>query len=69
MGVVEKVKSYIGAYNATDIRSLLHSDHEQISALTEQISGDESKRHQLRHESLRQLRFRRRLPHRSSSFS
>ena len=48
MSVVEKVKSYIGAYNATDIRSLLHSDHEQISALTEQISGDESKQKRVR---------------------
>lgn len=43
MSVVEKVKSYIGAYNATDIRSLLHGDHEQISALTEQMTSDDSK--------------------------
>jgi hemerythrin superfamily protein len=43
MSVVEKVKSYVGAYNASDIRSLLHADHEQISALTEQIVSDESK--------------------------
>ena len=42
MSVVEKVKSYIGAYNGTDIRSLLHADHEQISALTEAISSDTS---------------------------
>jgi hemerythrin superfamily protein len=43
MSVVEKVKSYIGTYSATDIRSLLHADHEQIRALTEQMSSDESK--------------------------
>lgn len=43
MSVVEKVKSYIGVYNGTDIRSLLHADHEQISALTEQMSSDESR--------------------------
>ena len=41
MSVVEKVKSYVGAYNASDIRSLLHADHEQISVLTEQIVSDE----------------------------
>jgi hemerythrin-like domain-containing protein len=43
MSVVERVKSYIGAYSATDIRSLLHADHEQFSALTEQMAGDDSK--------------------------
>jgi hemerythrin superfamily protein len=43
MSVVEKVKSYIGAYDSTDIRSLLHADHERISALTEQIGSNESK--------------------------
>lgn len=48
MSVVEKVKSYIGAYSATDIRSLLHADHEQISALTEQISSDESRQKRVR---------------------
>ena len=48
MSVVEKVKSYIGAYNATDIRALLHADHEQINALTEQINSDESTRKRVR---------------------
>ena len=48
MSVVEKVKSYIGAYYATDIRSLLHADHEAISALTEQMSSDESKQRRVR---------------------
>ncbi len=43
MSVVEKVKSYIGVYSSTDIRALLHADHEQISALTEQMSSDESR--------------------------
>jgi hemerythrin superfamily protein len=48
MSVVEKVKSYIGAYNSTDIRSLLHADHEQISALTEEISSDASTQKRVR---------------------
>ena len=48
MSVVEKMKSYIGAYSATDIRSLLAADHEHISALTEQISSDESKQKRVR---------------------
>ena len=48
MSIVEKMKSYIGAYSATDIRSLLHADHEQISALAEQISGDDSKQKRVR---------------------
>lgn len=43
MSVVEKMKSYIGAYGATDIRSLLRADHEQIRALTEALCDDESK--------------------------
>jgi hemerythrin superfamily protein len=42
MSVVEKVKSYIGIYYSTDIRALLHADHEQINALTEEISSDAS---------------------------
>ena len=48
MSVVEKMKSYMGAYSDTDIRSLLHADHEQISALTEQITSDESKQKRVR---------------------
>lgn len=48
MSVVEMMKSYIGAYSATDIRALLHADHEEISALTEQMSSDESKAKRIR---------------------
>lgn len=42
MSVVEMMKSYMGTYSATDIRSLLHADHEEISALTELMSSEES---------------------------
>ena len=48
MSVVEKVKSYIGVYNATDIRSLLHADHEQLSELTKEISSDASTQNRVR---------------------
>src|SRR5512144_839036 len=48
MSVVEKVKSYVGVYSATDVRSLLHADHEQINALTDQIASDESKEKRVR---------------------
>jgi hemerythrin superfamily protein len=48
MSIVGKVKSYVGAYSVTDVRSLLHVDHEQISAVTEQISSDESKQKRVR---------------------
>jgi hypothetical protein len=48
MSVVEMVKSYMGAYNATDIRSLLHADHEQIKALAEQISSEDSRQKRVR---------------------
>ena len=48
MSVVEKVKSYIGSYTSTDIRALLHADHEQILELTEQISSDESTQRRVR---------------------
>ena len=40
MSVVEKVKSYIGVYSPTDIRSLLHADHEHLRTLTEEINSD-----------------------------
>ena len=40
---MEKMKSYVSAYGDADIRSLLHSDHEQFRVLTEQMAGDESK--------------------------
>lgn len=43
MSVMEKMKSYAGAYSDSDIRSLLHSDHEQFRVLTEQMASDESK--------------------------
>ena len=48
MSVVERVKSYIGVWNSTDIRSLLHADHERISALTEQMSSNESRQKRVR---------------------
>ncbi len=48
MSVVEKVKSYIGVYTDTDIRSLLHADHEQLSALTKEISSDASTQKRVR---------------------
>ncbi len=48
MSVIEKVKAYIGVYNSTDVRSLLHEDHEQISALTEEMSSDESRQKRVR---------------------
>ncbi len=48
MSVVEQVKSYIGAYDSADIRSLLHEDHKQITALTEEMSSDESKQKRVR---------------------
>lgn len=48
MSVVERVKSYIGVYSATDIRSLLHADHEQFSALMEEIGSDASTRIRVR---------------------
>lgn len=48
MSVVEKVKSYIGNYNVSDIRSLLHADHEEINALTEKMTSDESKQKRIR---------------------
>ena len=48
MSVVEKMKSYIGVYNSTDVRSLLHEDHQQISALTEEMSSDESRQKRVR---------------------
>ena len=43
MSVMEKVKSYVGAYGDSDIRSLLHSDHERFRVLAEQMASDESK--------------------------
>jgi hemerythrin superfamily protein len=48
MSVVEKVKSYIGVYDGSDIRALLHADHEQIRALTEEISSDASTQKRVR---------------------
>ena len=48
MSVLEQVKSFIGVYDSADIRSLLHEDHEQISALTEEMSSDESRQKRVR---------------------
>jgi len=48
MSVIEMMKSYIGTYSSTDIRSLLHADHEEINALAEQMSSDESKSKRIR---------------------
>ena len=48
MSVVERVKLYIGAHSATDIRSLLHADHEEFSELTARICSDESKQKRVR---------------------
>lgn len=47
MSVIEKMKSYVGAYADTDVRSVLHRDHEQFRSLTEQMAGDESKQKRL----------------------
>jgi len=56
MSVVEKVKSYVGVYSDTDIRSLLHADHERIKELTEQMASDESTPKRIRaFESLKPL--------------
>jgi hypothetical protein len=43
MSVMEKVKSYVGAYSDEDVRSQLHRDHEEINALAKMIAGDESR--------------------------
>ena len=48
MSVVDKMKSYIGVYSSTDVRSLLHQDHEQIRELTEEMSSDESRQKRVR---------------------
>jgi hemerythrin superfamily protein len=48
MSVVERMRSYIGTYDSTDIRSLLHGDHEQIRALTEQMCSEEPKQQRVR---------------------
>ena len=43
MSVMEKVKSYVGAYSDEDVRSVLHRDHEDINELAKVIASDESK--------------------------
>src|SRR5512144_1262765 len=48
MSIIEKARSYIGAYSAADIRSLLHEDHERIKALTERLTDDESRQKRVR---------------------
>ncbi len=48
MSVVEKMKSYIGAYGENDVRSLLHADHEEFKSLLKQLNSDESKERRIR---------------------
>lgn len=42
MNVVEKVRSTLGAYADTDVRGLLHADHERILELSEELAETES---------------------------
>ena len=42
MNVFEKVRSTIGAYPDTDVRGLLHADHEQILKLSKELADTES---------------------------
>jgi hypothetical protein len=44
MSVLEKVKSYVGAYSDTDIRSILAADHDEIQDLANQMAAAESPR-------------------------
>jgi hemerythrin-like domain-containing protein len=41
MSVIEKVKSYVGVYGATDVRTLLHDDHKDIQANLDVMASDE----------------------------
>jgi hemerythrin-like domain-containing protein len=43
MSVLEKVKSYVGAYGIEDVRSLLHDDHEELKELITVMASDEPK--------------------------
>ena len=42
MNVFEKVRSTLGAYPDTDVRGLLHADHEQILELSKELAETES---------------------------
>jgi len=42
MNVFERVRSTLGAYPETDVRGLLHADHEQILALAKELAETES---------------------------
>ena len=48
MSVMEKMRSYVGAYGETDVRAILHADHEQFEELTEKMSGDGNKADRVR---------------------
>ena len=41
MSVLERVKSYVGVYGPTDVRSMLHIDHKEIQAFTQTMASDE----------------------------
>ena len=42
MSVLEKVRTYVGRYAATDIRALLSQDHDEFKELLKQLTSDES---------------------------
>jgi hemerythrin-like domain-containing protein len=42
MSVLEKVKSTLGAYSQTDVRSLLHADHQRILELAKELAETDS---------------------------
>ena len=42
MSVLEKVRTYVGGYAATDIRALLSEDHDEFKELLKQMTSDKS---------------------------
>lgn len=42
MSVLEKVKATLGAYSETDVRSLLHADHQRILELSKELAETDS---------------------------
>ena len=42
MSVLEKVKATLGAYSQTDVRHLLHTDHQRILALAKELAETDS---------------------------
>lgn len=42
MSVLEKVKATLGAYSETDVRSLLHADHQRILELAKELAETDS---------------------------